>query len=463
MQHTAFPSIIFWSSLFATWNGSFALIPRTTLDNTCANNDRDLDSLVGWASERSIQFSPAVSLATTNDEGDVGLVLNKSLKVSDSVLSVPRSIVFDSQDILLGWQLQLEEPIHYISSAGFDDSKLNFVLMVKVLYEYSLGGKSQWYPWLKSLPKTFQTGINMDAVERSCLPPFGIALAEYERKKFEMFSEALELINLESSFFNGMSLMDDTIAWAFNVVQTRCWTYEGDGENKRPIIVPLGDLLNHKEPANMIVEDKLNSDSIHFKLTEDMNLSSSSSTPELYLSYGLKNPYRFLIIFGFFDPTMPEIFCEVLFSNPPKEMIDLGCDDRSKMVYGTKDGSISDTVWDTVLYSLLDQVPEDQQDFYVSHLEGDDQVKAAIHDKYVMETSLALRKHVMKTLSELKNVLHETYTIVEASSENINEEHPRLAMIHDHNIFLYQTFDKVRQRIDVRAKEELKRRKHTSQ
>ena len=73
----------------------------------------------------------------------------------------------------------------------------------------------------------------------------------------------------------------------------------------------------------MIVEDNLNSDSIHFKLTEDINLCSSSSTQELYLSYGLKNPYRFLIIFGFFDPTMPEIFCESLFSNPPKKMIDL--------------------------------------------------------------------------------------------------------------------------------------------
>ena len=143
---------------------------------------------------------------------------------------------------------------------------------------------------------------------------------------------------------------------------------------EKPIIVPPGDfLLNHKEPANMIVEDKLNSDSIHFKLTEDMNLSSSSSTPEFHLSDGLKtNTYRFFIMVGFFDPTMPEIFSEILFSKPSKEMIDLGCYDQSKMVYGTKDGSISDTIWDTVLYSLLDQVPEDQQVFNVSHLEGDE-------------------------------------------------------------------------------------------
>ena len=56
MQLTAFSSIIFWSSLFATWNWYFALIPCTTLDNTCANNDCDPDSLVGWKSERSIKF-----------------------------------------------------------------------------------------------------------------------------------------------------------------------------------------------------------------------------------------------------------------------------------------------------------------------------------------------------------------------------------------------------------------------
>ena len=464
MQGTKCSQIIFWSGLFASCNGSFALlVPCSKLGKTCSNNDRNIDSLIDWASEGNVQFSPAVSLSTTNDQDDIGLVLKKSLKASESALSVPRSIIFDSQDILLEWQVQLEQSIHYISSTGFDDSKLNFVLLVKVLHEYSLGEKSQWYPWLQSLPKTFHTGINMDAIELSCLPNFGIALAEYERKKLEIFSEALERISVGSSFFSGLSLKDETIAWAFNVVQTRSWTYEGDSLNERPIIVPLGDLLNHREPANVFVEDKLTSDSIHFKLTQDMDLSSSSSMSELYLSYGLENPYRFLVIFGFFDPTMPEIFCEILFSNPSKEMIFLGCDDRSKMVYGTKDGSISDTVWDVVLYSLLDQLPEVQKAFYSSHMEGDYHMKNMIHDKYVMETSLALRKHVMKTLSELKNALYESDTIIEAISDKINEEHPRLAMIHDHNMFLFKTFDKVRQRIDVRAKEELKKRKIASQ
>lgn len=504
MQTSAYSQIIFflyYVLLASLWNESvftttYAL--TTIPSNTCStnngnHNDRNLESLLNWASKNNVQFSPAISLETAKNSndgdesngGDVGLILNKSLKNESIILSVPRSIVLDSQEILHSnfpidsWQSKLlQESVNYISLNGFEDSKLNFVLMVKVLYEYSLGEESsRWYPWLKSLPKKFHTGIEMNDVELKCLPNFGIALADYERKKFRVFSQALKQIIKKSSekeqqehqssfFFGSINPIDEEriIAWAFNVVQSRSWTYTGDeeGENERPIIVPLGDLFNHKVPANIMVDDNIlnDSDKIHFKLTQDLNLSTTTTTtPELYLSYGFKhNPYRFLIIFGFFDPTMPEIWCEILFTNPSKEMIELGCEDRSKMTYGTKDGLISQSVWDTVLYSLLDQVPAEQKVFYSAHLENDEHTKKMIHDKYIMETSLALRKHVMKTLNELKPVLMKTEEIFETSNYK-HQHYPRLAMIHEHNMFLYRTFDMVRQRIDERAKEELKRRK----
>ena len=72
------------------------------------------------------------------------------------------------------------------------------------------------------------------------------------------------------------------------------------------------------------------------------------------------------------------------------------------MVYLTLDGAIATPVWDTVLYSLLDgQVPEYADLFYDMHVAGDGKAEAAIHQRYVMETSLALMSHVMKEVKDL--------------------------------------------------------------
>eukprot|EP01083_Nonionella_stella_P106747 308341_1 len=99
---------------------------------------------------------------------------------------------------------------------------------------------------------------------------------------------------------------------------------------------------------------------------------------------------------------MPEVFCQVLFNNPTPELIRLGCNDRSKMVYRTTDGGISTAVWDCILYTLLAQVPFEQDEFYTAHIEKDIAKKAEFHTKYALEESLTLRNHVEGTANELK-------------------------------------------------------------
>jgi len=235
-------------------------------------------------------------------------------------------------------------------------------------------------------------------------------------------------------------------------------------------------MFNHREPPNVFVEDIDSSEFVRFILVDecvdDVNFSIDTSKNEsnrsndgykkdLFISYGLStNPYRFLIRFGFCNTQMIELFCQVLFSNPSDEMVDLGCNDRKKMVYRTQDGAISNTVWDTVLYSLLDQVPEDQALFYKAHQEGENDQKSVLHERYIIETSLVLRKHVVKELSELRESLSKIDSIMNTmSAMELEMEHPRLPMIRQHNEFIFRTFEKARQQIDARVKGELKRRK----
>ena len=422
--------------------------------NASDGSERDISSLDQWAAESKVKVSPSATLAL-NCGDDYGITLNKSSEQYETILSVPKDLVLDSEYIRREWFEYLEPSLDYIQSSGLNDSALNFVLMVKIIYEHGLGEDSRWHSWIKSLPKTFDTGGYMDELEIGCLPPFALALANFSAQQLETFRNAYAMLKGTPIYNDGVD--DEFSLWAFNVVMTRCWRYAQDSDDVdmvRPIVVPFGDMFNHKEPPNVMVKDSDAFDSVEFVLAEDMEVTDGKDC-NLYLSYGLTNPHRFLIIFGFCDETMPEVFSQLLFSNPTPTLVNLGCNDRSKMVYRTSDGSISTTVWDCILYTLLAQVPDEQDEFYTAHIEENMQEKQKFHQKYALEESLTLRNHVEGTANEFKDLV----TKIDAMDEEERASHPRLAMIRRHNHFLYRTFDKAKQRIDQRAQAEVQRRR----
>jgi len=255
-----------------------------------------------------------------------------------------------------------------------------------------------------------------------------------------------------------MEFTDEITLWSFNVVTTRSWRYQQDKDDDdmiRPIMVPFGDMFNHKEPPNVMVRDADDFDAVEFVLAQNIEVDESGEegSSNLYLSYGLTNPHRFLTVFGFVDDTMPEVFSQLLFDRPTPELINLGCNDRSKMVYRTSDGGVSTTVWDCILFTLLAQVPLEQDEFYTAHIENDLQKKLEFHRKYALEESLTLRNHVEGTANEFKELMDR------ADELGDDEAHPRMKMIRFHNEFLFKTFSMVLQRIDARAQSEVMRRR----
>jgi Fe-S oxidoreductase len=250
---------------------------------------------------------------------------------------------------------------------------------------------------------------------------------------------------------------------------------DGNDDVARSDIVPLGDFFNHFDPANVVVnyvDDSANENNcsehdsaVKFVLNQDIAMNEN---PQLFLSYGLTtNPYRFLVLFGFANDQMKELYSQVLFTKPSKEMIDLGCADRSKMVYRTKDGAVANTIWDTVLYSLLEQqlgnteVKATREAFYKAHVNGDEATKAAIRARYNLESHLTLRNHVERTLKEFDELVDKVDSIIEASGDKdiVEKEYPRLEMIHKHNKFVQGVFQKVQRKLDDTIKTETTRRR----
>jgi ElaB/YqjD/DUF883 family membrane-anchored ribosome-binding protein len=106
------------------------------------------------------------------------------------------------------------------------------------------------------------------------------------------------------------------------------------------------------------------------------------------------------------------------------------------------------------LYTLLAQVPQEQDLFYtVAALENNMEEKLKFHAKYALEESMALRGHVKATVQELKELIDKIDSVA------FQDVHPRLKLIREHNVFLYETFNKVLQRIEARCQTEVMRRR----
>ena len=122
----------------------------------------------------------------------------------------------------------------------------------------------------------------------------------------------------------------------------------------------------------------------------------------------------------------------------------MGYPDRA-VIY--KDGSISDEVWDILLYEELGKVsPEDQQAFYHACMTGDEGTKQSYHEKFFVNTHSKLQQHVNFLINELDEL--GLGLEIQVAQGQDSERHPRLPLIMRHNQFVSDTFERVKQNID---------------
>jgi hypothetical protein len=204
-------------------------------------------------------------------------------------------------------------------------------------------------------------------------------------------------------------------------------------------------MFNHASTANVQVKYD-NEGNCKVFLTKDVQQGDP-----LNLSYGtVTNPSRFLATFGFLDQSPPATFCKIMTARPSKELLNLGYD-FSRMVFYVEDGAIAEEVWDVILYSLLENRPEERQRFYHAHMTQDRQTKVMMQSQYLSETISVLLLHVEKTLTELAE-------LADTMQAEGPDGHTNLAIIWYHNEFVKDTFGKVKARLDRMLANEKARR-----
>ena len=414
------------------------------------DDERNVPVLQDWAIDQGVTLADGVKLVD-NGLGDwgVGLSEKNTHKAKTAVMTVPQNLILSSNDPNLQY---LRRPITKAMTTTVGTVSMEYfvpecLLIISVLLEMARGDNSLWKPWLDTLPKSFNTGLYLDQLERRNVERIAADFLLQQQLQFDScFNATMELLQhnqLPEELQRFLLLkqeeekikddgegddeekdLKELIKWAFTVVFTRSWR---NPSNEDAMLVPLGDMFNHDSEIANVVPDILQDGSVQMSLKRNV----SEGSP-LFLSYGMGTiPARFLVNFGFWDRST--LYMDANLTVPEEYQVD-----KAQLVVSTKNGGISQDVFNLAIYNVLRE--RDDQDLAKRFVKAQNNQDLTVLDemitKFELEGAMFLRLHVLKILSE-------TYPDMDIAPENLSESPRRFGMIARYNNGMRESWMKV--------------------
>jgi len=396
---------------------------------------RDIGQFDQWAANCGVQRCEGFQL-NSQDGLDWFAMTNADIPAGSAVLAVPANMILTTsacREELTAIDPSVADAADRLVKMGGGEYVPKFYLFLKILFEYSKGMESPYYPWLNSVPRLYYNAVSMTDFCFECLPPLVFRLARDERVKFENMFGLLKWVKTLLS----QEIKEDRelCKWAFSTVQTR--RLPGPDHEAEQRIIPMADMFNHGTETEVELNIDQEGNCVAFT-----NRDVPAGYP-LRMSYGCPtNPSFFFARYGFLDETASATFCKILDITKTPELENLGLD-FSKMLFYKETGDISVEVWDVVLYAKV--LPKYnaalQKQFYDAHMTGDVDTKRAIFGQYMLETCTELKNHVDMTIKQLNDLS------AKADGKDLGT-HPRLPLILQHNAFVKSTFERVREKLE---------------
>ena len=225
-------------------------------------------SLMKWAAKCDIQFCGL--FPTIFPDTGRGLVAQKDILPGSVLISVPRNYLITVERLK-------ESNIGTLWKCDSSALMLKDIIYLYLITEQRKGEDSVWTPYLRSLPKEFDTPTYFEEIWAQDIP------CEVQRKILEQENDIRSSFQrLKKSIchytetshsrrksrcecFQALSIMSDKrityseVRWAWNVVNTRCVYLSCQQDRKKQInptdvnfaLMPLLDLLNHSPNANV--------------------------------------------------------------------------------------------------------------------------------------------------------------------------------------------------------------------
>lgn len=186
-------------------------------------------------------------------------------------------------------------------------------LGLKLLQERAKTG-SFWWPYISSLPETFNIPIFFPGEDIKNLQYAPLLYQVNKRCRFLLDFEqevkrALENLKPNDHPFGGQAVDASSLGWAMSAVSSRAFRLYGkklSGEinNDVPMMLPLIDMCNHSfKPNAIILQDQDDRDvKMLVKVVTETGIKQNDC---LVLNYGCLNNDLFLLDYGFVIPSNP--------------------------------------------------------------------------------------------------------------------------------------------------------------
>ncbi|CAN0880486.1 Protein SET DOMAIN GROUP 40 [Linum grandiflorum] len=247
------------------------------------------DRFMKWAAELGITDSPHTSPSPNNpipclshslvvsnfpDGGGRGLAAARHLTKGELVLTVPKSALFTTNRLLA------DDP--KLSSAVNDHPSLSPTQMLGVclLYEMGKGRKSWWYPYLKQLPRGYDTLATFSEFQKQTLQVQFFSIPSFVDDAIWTAEKAIQTAKME--WTQAKPLMEQ-LCFKPKFLSFKAWTWVSATISSRTMHVswdeagtlcPVGDFFNYAAPGeesfiqdnsvpNEIVSDQLTTEKIN--------------------------------------------------------------------------------------------------------------------------------------------------------------------------------------------------------
>ena len=433
--------------------------------DTTENAIRDTDALQSWATlVCGIQQLDGLTFYSSsssnddanndiNDDGDIAMATMVDITAGTCILYVPSMAVISATSVHREFGRDLfEKPENLLSnllttsgssssSSSSSDQYTLFYLFFKLLIEYERGTGSDWYTYLNSLPRLYNTGASLTPSCYDCLPPLAAKLCMEQRVRCINMRQALKTIPTDTlhEYVSVETLAnDELLKFIYNVIETRS-VMVNDGKER--ILAPMVDMFNHASNGHEVelTYDVTSGDCFVHTIT---NVPSGTVLHTSYGEYYHTNPSATFAKYGFIDTSCISSYCKMMNIIPSTELRNIGLS-YSRMLFYSDTGDVSEEVYDVILYQILSETSnwQGQREFYTACITNDTELKSEYHAMYIGQTMMKLKNHVDTFLKDLDDLYDK------ARAKDVMK-HPRLPLILSHNNYIQSTFMTVKDKID---------------
>lgn len=253
------------------------------------STDPEIITLIKWMHSNGWQNETQLHPAEFSNTGR-GLTSKQKFKPNNTIISIPLKLMINYQTLknhLIFRNLKTNLTIHE-------------ALAIFLIYEKSLGFKSEWFPYISTLPKSYINFV------------FGEILPSQLRDEL-LEKRTKVMISYENikRVLVGFDIGDEILEWSYWTVNTRAVYVDPDQirgltcdsrdtnidkyllDEPNMALVPFLDLFNHSFDTNTSAEIINNTYTLITK-------SNFDSYDQIFISYGAHDSIKLIVEYGFF-------------------------------------------------------------------------------------------------------------------------------------------------------------------